>query len=335
MNAEQFYHSRRAEWQALSELVDQGERRASSLSPADVAALSRLYRAAAADLALAQRDFPEHRLTQYLNQLVARAHAVIYRGEPLALRRIRRFFTAGFPRTYRRAFPFILAAALLFVLPGLLAGLVTNWNPAASQWLLPPQVQELIPLIEEQELWTNIPVEERPYTSAFIMRNNIQVVFLSFAGGMVAGLLTLYIMIFNGLLIGGLTGLTAHYGVGFELWTFVIGHGIIELSVIFIGGGAGLMLGWAMLQPGLLRRRDSLALAARAAVRLIVGCVPLLVLAGAIEGFISPHETLPWPLKWGVGLGSGFLLYTYLFLGGRDRPLRIGANTWKSSKRST
>lgn len=324
MNAEQFYNSRRADWQTLTELLDKSEKRLKRLSPEEVADLSRLYRATTSDLALAQRDFPRHRVTQYLNQLVARAHAVIYQGEPLALKRIRRFVTQGFPRTYRRAFPFILAAALLFILPGVLTGLVTNWNPAASTWLLPPQVQELIPLIEEQELWTNIPVEERPYSSAFIMRNNIQVVFLSFAGGMLAGLLTLYIMIFNGLLIGGLTGLTAHYGVGFELWTFVIGHGVIELSVIFIGGGAGLMLGWAILQPGLLRRRDALALAARAAVRLIIGCVPLLVLAGAIEGFISPNETLPWPLKWAVGLGSGLLLYGYLFLAGRDHPAGSG-----------
>lgn len=324
MNAEQFYNRRREEWQSLGDLLDKSEKQLKRLSPDEVATLSRLYRAAAADLALAQRDFPQHRVTQYLNQLVARAHAVIYQGEPLALNRIRRFVTAGFPRTYRHTFPFILAAALLFILPGVLTGLVTNWNPDASSWLLPPQVQELIPLIEEQQLWTDIPVEERPYTSAFIMRNNIQVVFLAFAGGILAGLLTLYIMILNGLLIGGLTGLTAHYGVGFELWTFVIGHGVLELSVIFIGGGAGLMLGWAILQPGLLRRRDALAQAARTAVRLIIGSVPLLVLAGMIEGFISPNEALPWPVKWAVGLGSGFLLYTYLFLSGREGPPAAG-----------
>jgi uncharacterized membrane protein SpoIIM required for sporulation len=124
-------------------------------------------------------------------------------------------------------------------------------------------------------------------------------------------------MVFNGLIIGGLTGLTAHYGVGFELWTFVIGHGIIELSTIFIAGGAGLMLGWAIIRPGLMSRRDALTVAARKAVRLVIGCVPLLVIAGVIEGFISPAEGIPWPVKWGIGLGSGLLLYAYLFLAGR------------------
>jgi uncharacterized membrane protein SpoIIM required for sporulation len=319
MNAERFYETRRAEWQALSELLDRSENSPQKLSPGEVRELSRLYRAATADLALAQRDFPQHRVTRYLNQLVARGHALVYRGEPLAWKRLRRFVTVGFPRTFRQTGPFILAAALLFIVPALLAGLITNWNPEAARWLLPPQVQELIPLIEEQELWTEIAVEERPYASSFIMRNNIQVTFLAFSGGMLAGLLTAYIMILNGLLLGGLTGLTAHYDVGFELWTFVIGHGVVELSVIFIAGGAGLAVGWAILQPGLLRRRDALAIAARRAVRLIIGCAPLLVLAGAIEGFISPNEALPWPVKWAVGIGTGLLMYTYLLLGGRGR----------------
>jgi uncharacterized membrane protein SpoIIM required for sporulation len=178
-------------------------------------------------------------------------------------------------------------------------------------------VQDLIPLIEEQELWTEIPVEERPYTSAFIMRNNIQVTFMAFSGGMLAGLLTVYIMLLNGVLIGGLTGLTVHYGVGFELWTFVIGHGVIELTVIFMAGAAGLLIGWSMIRPGLLRRRDSLRLAAQKAVRLLIGAAPLLIVAGLIEGFISPNELLPWPVKWSVGIGSGILLYSYLFLAGR------------------
>jgi uncharacterized membrane protein SpoIIM required for sporulation len=206
---------------------------------------------------------------------------------------------------------------LLFSLPALAAGAATAWRPETARWILPAEIQSLIPSIEKQELWMDIPVDERPYTSTFIMQNNIQVSFLAFGSGVLAGVLTVYVLVFNGLILGGLTGLTAHYGVGFDLWTFVIGHGVIELSVICIAGGAGLRLGWAVLRPGLHRRRDALALAARQVVRLIVGCVPLLVIAGLIEGFISPAEGLPWPVKWGVGLGSGALLYAYLLLGGR------------------
>ena len=151
------------------------------------------------------------------------------------------------------------------------------------------------------------------------MQNNIQVAFLAFGSGILGGVVTVWIMVFNGLLLGGLTGLTSHYDLGFDLWTFVIGHGVIELSVIFIAGGAGLTLGWAIIHPGLLRRRDALALAARKSVRLIIGCVPLLVIAGTIEGFISPAENIPWPVKWSIGLVSGLLLYSYLLLAGRER----------------
>lgn len=318
MTAEQLYQSRQADWQKLTALLDRSQNSVKALSPEEVNELSRLYRAAASDLALAQRDFPRHQVTAYLNQLVARAHAVVYQGEPLAWNRLRHFVTAGFPHTFRRLLPFFVAAFLLFMVPAITVGITTGRDPEASRWLLPPQAQQLIPLLEQKELWTNIPVEERPGTSSFIMRNNIQVSFMAFAGGMLAGLFTLYIMAFNGLFLGGVMGLTAYYGVGFDLLTFVIGHGVVELSVIFMAGGAGLAVGWAMLRPGLLRRRDAVTIAARQAVRLIVGCVPLLVLAGLIEGFISPNETIPWPVKFGVGIGTGVVLYAYLFLAGRE-----------------
>jgi uncharacterized membrane protein SpoIIM required for sporulation len=318
MQADQFYQSRQADWKALTQLLDRSQRGLEQLSPEDINALGRLYRAATSDLALAQRDFPNQRVTAYLNQLVARAHAVLYRSEPLAFGRLWRFATTGFPRVYRETLAFTLIAALLLIIPAIVAGVGTAWQPAAARWMLPAETQQLIPTIERKELWTHIPIEERPYASSFIMRNNIQVAFLAFGGGMLAGTFTVWAMVSNGLILGGLTGLTAHYGVGFELWTFVVGHGVIELSVIYIAGGSGLMLGWAILQPGLLRRRDALALAARKAVRLVIGCVPLLVIAGLIEGFISPATSLPWPIHWGVGLGSGVLLYSYLLLAGRE-----------------
>lgn len=322
MKPEQLYESRQRDWQALSDMLDRSRRNMKGLSPEDVQQLSRLYRAATSDLALAQRDFPNHRVTLYLNGLVAQAHATIYQGEPLALNRLKHFVTTGFPQAFRESWPFFVTATLLFMIPAVLIGFVTAQNPEAARLVLPAQVQSLIPLLEERELWTNIPVDERPYTSSFIMTNNIQVAFIAFAGGVLAGLFTLYIMLFNGVFIGGLMGLTIHYGVGFDLATFVIGHGVIELTVIFMAGGAGLMIGWAILQPGLLRRRDALMLAARRAVYLAMGAVPLLVIAGLIEGFISPNELLPWPVKWGVGILTGVILYSYLLLAGRKSERR-------------
>jgi uncharacterized membrane protein SpoIIM required for sporulation len=320
MNADQFYQSRQAEWQEFTGLLKRSQDNIKQLSPDEVKRLGQLYRAITSDLALAQRAWPQHRVTTFLNQLVAQGHGLIYRSEPLALRRLKRYVTHGFPRLFRETWRFTAVSALLLILPALLAGFITNANPAAAGAILPPQVQQLIPDIEEQQLWTDIPIEERPYTSSFIMTNNIRVSFLAFASGMTAGLLTVYVLVFNGLMLGGLTGLTAHHDVGLELWNFVIGHGVIELTTIFIAGGSGLMLGWAILHPGLLRRRDALTQAAQKAVKLLVGCVPLLVIAGTIEGFISPNETIPPIFKWGVGLTTGVVLYSYLLLAGKHDP---------------
>jgi hypothetical protein len=202
MNAEQFYRSRQADWQQLTALLDKSQQM-NRLSPAEVQQMGLLYRSVTSDLALAQREYPRHQVTAFLNQLVARGHATIYQGEPLAVRRLKHYFLVGLPATFRESLPFMMTAALLLIVPALIAGFLTNWQPDASTWLLPANVQELRPLIEDQELWTNIPVEERPYTSAFLMTNNIQVSFMAFGGGITAGLFSLYILVFQRPAAGG------------------------------------------------------------------------------------------------------------------------------------
>ncbi len=319
MNPDEFYQSRRQEWELLSTLVESGGKDIHRLSPENIEKLASLYRAASSDLALAKRDFPRHQVAQYLNQLVGRAHAMLYQGEPLAWNRIRDFALAGFPRLFRETLAFTTAAFLMFIIPAVLAGVNVASSPKTAQWYLPAEVQSLIPIVENKELWIDMPIEQRPFISAFIMQNNIRVSILAFGSGLTGGLLTLWILIENGLILGGLLGLTTYYGIGFDLATFVIGHGVIELSVIFMSGGSGLMLGWAILHPGLMRRRDALALAARNSIKLLGGAVPWLIVAGTIEAFISPSETIPWPVKWAVGIGSGIIFYSYLFLAGREK----------------
>ncbi|MBN1313652.1 MAG: stage II sporulation protein M [Anaerolineae bacterium] len=317
MNADEFYQSRQDSWKQLNALLDKAEMSIERMSPDEVTLLGQLYRAVTSDLAIAQRDFPRQRVVLYLNQLVGRAHAALYRGEPLAVRRLIAFATTGFPRIFRETFRFTLAATLLFLIPALLAGFVMSITPDAAQFLMPGGGQELIEYMEDAELWTNIPVAERPYASSAIMTNNIRVAMLAFGGGMLVGVTTVWVMVSNGLMFGGILGLGFYYHLGFELLNFVIGHGVIELSVIMVAGGSGLMLGWAIIRPGLLPRRDALAVAARKAVKLLAGCVPLLIIAGLIEGFVSPNEAIPWPVKWAVGIGTGVALYSYWAFAGR------------------
>jgi uncharacterized membrane protein SpoIIM required for sporulation len=149
------------------------------------------------------------------------------------------------------------------------------------------------------------------------MTNNIQVMFYAFAFGALVGIGTLYIMAFNGASIGAVLALTYRAGFGHELVAFMAGHGVIELTCIFIAGGAGLLVGGAILMPGDLSRFDALRLRGREAIQLIVGCIPLLVLAGTIEGFISPAPISP-TIKFSIAILTGLALYTYLLLAGRE-----------------
>jgi uncharacterized membrane protein SpoIIM required for sporulation len=327
MKAEEFVASRQVNWKQLSDLLNSAERSLGHLSPEQITRLGQLYRATTSDLAYAQREFPRHRAATYLNQLVGRGHAVIYRSEPLAFKRMWHFVTTGFPRAFREMLPFFLVSAGLFLIPAVLVGIAVYLRPEIAPAALPAGADQMIEMIENKELWTNIPVTERPFMSSAIMTNNIQVAFLAFGGGMLAGLLTIWVLVSNGLMLGAISGLTFHYGVGWDLWEFVIGHGVIELSVIMIAGGTGLMIGWAMLHPGLMRRSDALADAGKRTVRVLIGCIPLLMIAGTIEGFISPNEFIPAPVKWMIGISSGILLYSYLLLAGRgEDPLEVTEN---------
>ena len=270
----------------------------------------------ASDLALARRDFPREQVTRYLNELAARAHPLLYRSPAGSWRRLGRFFVVEFPRLYRAASPFVLAAFLFFAVPALAGYLVALADPAAAEEVLPARMTSAV---REGRLWTEMQLEERPFISSLIMTNNIQVSILAFAGGMLLGTLTFYVMALNGLMLGATFGYTQTYGLADELAAFVSPHGYLELSVIFLAGGAGLKLAWAVLSPGLVSRRDALAVAAQRAVLLVLGGVPILVLAGLIESFVSPSG-LPASAKYAVGPLTGLALYLFLWRAGREAP---------------
>jgi len=313
MNVNDFIRIREKDWDRLQGLINKHRGR-KSLTAVEVKELGRLYRAVASDLALARRDFPGQRVTVFLNQLLTQVHSYIYQQDVSDFGRLAHYFTHTIPQTFRQTGLFTLTAFLLFMIPAIIGYGLGYTTPDVAEPLGLASVRETL---SNQSVWTNIPVEERPYASAFIMSNNIKVAILAFGGGVVLGLFTLYLLTINGLTIGATLGLAVHYGLGNVLLDFIIGHGVIELSVIFISGGAGLQMGWALLSPGLYSRRDALGLAARRAIPLIVIAIPLLITAGLIEGFVSPSG-LPFSFKLLVGVGTGILLYSYLLLAGRS-----------------
>ena len=319
MNVDTFLTERRSAWQQLESLLTQTKTDIRRLSPQELADLGRLYRATTSDLALAQRDFPNQRVTHYLNGLVSRAHAQIYQEEPLRRQALVHFYRRDFPLLYRAFLPYTSLCFGVFLIGAMIAFFVTWRSPDAIYVFAGDGIAGLVEQVEAGKMWTEIAPTERSAASSFILTNNIRVMFLTFAGGMTAGLLTFWVILSNGLNIGAIFGLLQAHGMSGDLAEFVVAHGFIELSVIFLAGGCGLYMGDALIRPGLLTRRTALIQRSRQSVQLILGCVPLLILAGVIEGFISPSG-LPWPVKLAVGLLTGVLLHYYwLYVGNDDR----------------
>ena len=172
--------------------------------------------------------------------------------------------------------------------------------------------------ISRREMWTHGIVAVKPYASTAIMTNNIGVSLAACATGMLAGLGPVYMMLFNGLLIGVVGSACYEAGMSLGLWSFVAPHGVLELPAIFIAGGAGLVLGKGILFPGTLPRRDSVAEAGGEAIRLLLGTLPLLVVAGVVEGFVSPTAA-PVAAKFAIAVSLFVLLVLYLGRGWRER----------------
>lgn len=315
MRSEEFVALRREDWNRLEDLLARaGASRLNALAPAQVLTLTALYRRATGDLARAQRDWPGEPVHSYLNGLVGRGHGVVYRRGGRVWRRIRDFYAVLLPRTYREAWPYLVASAALLFVPALVSFFVVLANPDSATAV--GASPDLIDQVRHHKLWTDIPLPVRAIAGGAIMANNIIVVMLAFGFGLVFGLPVIYVLITNGISIGGLFGLTAAYGLAGGLFDFVIAHGVLELSVIVAEGAAGLMMGWALVSPGNRSRVDALVDAARRAFILLIGLAPILVVAGTIEGNISPSDA-PFAVKLGIGLTTGLLFYSYLLFAGR------------------
>ena len=310
MISTRWLEKRKPHWSRLEELLERGTNKGfRSLSRFELQELGILYRQIAADLAALREDRSSVHFARYLNQLLARAHNTIYSAQRASPSAVVDYFRFAYPRIFRENLNYCLAAFLIFLGSALVGMALTYHDPDFKMKILGPQ---MVDTIERHEMWTHSIVGIKPVASSAIMTNNIGVAFTSFAAGITGGVGTIYMMIFNGLLIGVIGTACWLSGMSLQLWSFVAPHGVLELPAIFISGGAGLRLARGLLFPGFLPRRESVARAGNEAVKLLLGTIPMLVVAGVIEAFVSP-TSLAVPLKFGMAAALFALLLAYLF----------------------
>ncbi|QNP29587.1 stage II sporulation protein M [Cylindrospermopsis curvispora] len=311
MNIKRWISTREENWQRLDSLLSKIERkRLKSLKSSEIRELASLYRSITADLARARTHNVSHTLIQSLQLLATRAYTQIYQGSrKQEWEGVIQFYRWGFPAIVQQTFPYIITATGLFIL-GMLVGWWYTWQDPSFMSLLIPE--SLISQVQDRgELWIGSIVGIEPLASSNIMINNISVSFSAVAGGITGGIFTIYILVFNGLLIGSIATLVAENNLAYPFWAFVLPHGALELPAIFFAGGAGLLLGRGILFPGKYLRLEAIKYYSSLAAQLVFGIVPLLIIAGIIEGFFSPNPIIPDPVKYLVGLAIFILLVMY------------------------
>jgi len=282
-----------------------------SLAHSELRDVTRLYRQAAGDLAYSKTFFGRTGLTRFLNTLMGRAHNHIYRAPATARVSVVEFFRSGFPAAFQRSYAYFALALYIFIASAVLGAVAYSVDERTISLFLSP---EAIEGVRQHRLWTHeiFSVTPSSVASATILTNNISVTIAAFALGVTAGAGTVYILLLNGLMLGATMMFTSTHAMGYDLWSFVGAHGFIELFIIMVAGAAGLRMGHALLAPGDLTRAESLKESAKEAVLLVLGGAPVLVVAGIIEGFVSPQESVPGWVKIVFGAGLLLALVTYL-----------------------
>lgn len=314
-----------ARWSSFATMLRDAQRRGlRHMSETEVSDFVAQYRDIATDLArlkTASKDTQSDALF-YLSRLVAGGHNLLYRQRAVTGRAAVRFVAVNVPREMRRSWGYIAIAALCLFGPMAVTYQAVVSDPLLAESLLPPgmidRANEGVARAKNgDQTYVEIKSFMRPLAASSIIANNIQVTYTVFAFGITAGLGTLMMLITNGVSIGAALGLYQSKGILRQIGGFVLSHSVFELSAICIAGAGGLLIARALVLPGQYTRREALVVYGRRAIRLITASTLLLVVAGTIEGLISPRTDIPITDKIVIAAVSAFVLLTYFLVGGR------------------
>jgi uncharacterized membrane protein SpoIIM required for sporulation len=309
MVVHEFIRTRQPAWAALQAFLEKARRLSLARVPLDVFGEgSALYRQAVADLAYARMCYPDHPVVHELEQLVGSAHSLLYQAGRARSSHWSEFWRTTWPGRVRAAARPILLATGLFWAGAVVGFFLTARNPVLESFFVSPKMREAI---NSGHLWTESLTKTAPEAGSGIAVNNIKVSLLAWGLGLTLGIGTVWLLFFNGLMLGAIAAACLRAGMLLPLAEFIVAHGSLELPAIWISGGAGLLMAEAILFPGRYTRKVELGLKGRHSVQIIVGIVPILLVAGAIEAFVSPSE-LPGSAKALLGLSLAVALLGYI-----------------------
>ena len=301
-----------AEWNELEKFLDKEK----TFDPAELPAR---YRRLCQSLALAADRRYSPTLVDRLNRLALRGHHVLYENRRRQSQRVWEFVVAGFPALVRRERRLVAVAALLFFGPlaGLL-GLLQLFPDFAHYLLTPEQIASFHEMYDPAARRIGMREADTSLLMfGFYIWNNVRIGFQTFAGGLLAGVGSVWFLAANGVVIGAVAGYLTQIGYGQTFWSFVAGHSSLELLAIVLSGSAGLRLGLAVIAPGNQSRRAALVAAAKPAVRMMYGAALMFLAAAFVEAFWSPLTEVAYGVKIGAGLAGWVVLSAYFTFAGR------------------
>ena len=313
MDVDTFLTANQPTWDRLSTLVARTGRGVGRLPAEDLEELVTLYQRTATHLSYARTTFRDPALTASLSSLVARAGAVVYGSRPRTLRAVGTFFAVTFPAAVWHSRRFIAVSAALFLIPAFAVGIWIASSPAAVQATGPKAVREAYVNQDFEQYYRSAPASE---FASQVFTNNVQVSIYAFAAGIAFCIITAFVLAINGANAGVAGGLFAAVGQSPKFWGLILPHGLLEITAVCIAGGAGLRLGWTLIDPGDRLRRTALAEEGRRSLAIVAGLVVVFAAAGTIEGFVT-GSSLPTWARVGIGAVGEMALLTWLFVRGR------------------
>ncbi len=331
-----FIRERQPNWRRLEELLERVEGSGlGSLDDEQAAEFGQLYRRAASDLNQAQTFVSGDSTVAYLNDLVARCYLVIYAKTRIKVREVVLYYLRGYPAVFRRNLRYFLLATAIFTVGTLFSFLASYFDPdAARVHLLPHGFPMIHPSEEGEDTTPALSTDQLTAFSGFLFRHNVSVTLAAFALGITFGIGTAWLIWETGVMTGTLAAVFVEAGQFQSFCTGILPHGVLEIPSALLGGAAGFILAEAMWRVRPWSRLEELPRAAREAIWLVGGVLPLLGGAAFLEAVVAraPDRYLESGFKLAVAGVVGLLFVAYLLLPGWRRTGPVGESAWSFTK---